>query len=118
MCGAFPEAPLCTRPCSKHLHISFIPIRHEALVAPGWSSEVVYPLPLASPGLWIQLFLASYGNTDLGKSNMKPLQKNPPAKAGDIRESGLFPGLGGAPGGGHGGPLQCSRPENSMDRGA
>ena len=49
---------------------------------------------------------------------MKPLQKNPPANSGDIRKSGLFPGLGGSPGGGHGGPLQYSRPENSMDRGA
>ena len=27
--------------------------------------------------------------------------KNPPANAGDIRDLGLIPGLGGSPGGGH-----------------
>ena len=30
---------------------------------------------------------------------------NPPAKAGDIRDSGWIPGLGRSPGGGHGNPL-------------
>ena len=44
--------------------------------------------------------------------------KNPPAKAGDARDSGLNPGSGRAPGGGNGNPLQCSRLENSLDRGA
>ena len=44
--------------------------------------------------------------------------QNLPAKAGDIRDSGLIPGLGRSPGGGHGNPLQCSCPENPMDRGA
>ena len=43
--------------------------------------------------------------------------KNPPANAGDIRDSGLIPGLGGYPGGGHGNPLQYSCLENPMDRG-
>ena len=32
--------------------------------------------------------------------------KNPLANAGDIREEGSIPGLGRAPGGGHGNPLQ------------
>ena len=44
--------------------------------------------------------------------------KNPPANAGDIRDSGTIPGWGRSPGGGHGDPLQDSRLENSMDRGA
>ena len=43
--------------------------------------------------------------------------KNPPANAGDIRNSGLIPGLGGYPGGGHDNPLQYSCLENPMDRG-
>ena len=34
------------------------------------------------------------------------------------RDWGLTPGLGRSPGGGHGSPLQCSCPENPMDRGA
>ena len=31
--------------------------------------------------------------------------KNPPAKAGDIRDMVLIPGSGRSPGGGHGNPL-------------
>ena len=43
--------------------------------------------------------------------------KNPPASAGDARDSGLIPGLGKSPGEGNGNPLQYSCLENSMDRG-
>ena len=38
--------------------------------------------------------------------------------AGDNRDMGSIPGLGGSPGGGHGNPLQYSCLENLMDRGA
>ena len=41
--------------------------------------------------------------------------KNPPVSAGD---SGLIPGSGKSPGGGHGNPLQCSCLGNPVDRGA
>ena len=41
--------------------------------------------------------------------------KNPPASAGD---TGLIPGSGRFPGGGHGNPLQYSCLENPKDRGA
>ena len=34
--------------------------------------------------------------------------KNLPANAGDVRDTGLVPGLGRSPGGGHGNPLQYS----------
>ena len=44
--------------------------------------------------------------------------KNPPANAGDVRDSGSIPGLGRSPGGGHGNPLQYSFLGNLMDRGA
>ena len=44
--------------------------------------------------------------------------KNPPANAGDIRDSGSIPGLGRSPGVGNGNPLHYSYLENSMDRGA
>ena len=43
--------------------------------------------------------------------------KNPPAKAGDMRDVASIPGLGRSPGEGHGNPLQYSRLENLMDRG-
>ena len=44
------------------------------------------------------------------------LVKNPPANAGDIRDTGLIPVSGRSPGGGHGNPLQYSCLENPMNR--
>ena len=44
--------------------------------------------------------------------------KNPPANAGDTRDTGSNPGLGRSPGGGNDYPLQYACLENSMDRGA
>ena len=44
--------------------------------------------------------------------------ENPPASAGDIRDTGLIPGSGRSPGGGHDHQLQHSCLENCMDRGA
>ena len=44
--------------------------------------------------------------------------KNPPANAGDVKDTGSTPRLGRSPGGGHGNPLQYSCRENLMDRGA
>ena len=43
--------------------------------------------------------------------------KNPSANAGDRRDTGLIPGWGRSPGGGHGNPLQYSCLESPMDRG-
>ena len=40
------------------------------------------------------------------------------ANAGDVRDSGMIPGLGRSPGEGNGNPLQCSGLENPMDGGA
>ena len=42
--------------------------------------------------------------------------KNLPVNAGDIRDAGSIPGLGGSPGDGHGNSLQYSCLENPMDR--
>ena len=44
--------------------------------------------------------------------------KNPPAKTGDPRDTGLIPGLGRSPGVGNGNLLEYSYLENLMDRGA
>ena len=44
--------------------------------------------------------------------------KKLPANAGDVRDTGLIPGLRRFPGGWHGNPLQHSCLENPMDRGA
>ena len=53
-----------------------------------------------------------------GASQVALAVKNPPANVGDIRDTGLIPGLGRSPGEGNGNPLQYSRLENFMDRGA
>jgi len=42
--------------------------------------------------------------------------KNPPANAGDVRDTGLIPGWGRSPGEGYGNLLQDSCLENPMDR--
>ena len=41
---------------------------------------------------------------------------NPPANAGDTRDTGSIPGLGRSPGRGNGNPFQYSCLENPMDR--
>ena len=53
-----------------------------------------------------------------GASQVALVVKNPPANAGDIRDSGSIPGSGRFPGEGHDNPLQYSCLENPMDRGA
>ena len=42
---------------------------------------------------------------EMEASQVAPVVKNLPAKAGDLRDVGLTPGLGISPGGGHGNPL-------------
>ena len=54
----------------------------------------------------------------LRASQMALMIKNMAANAGDIRDTGLIPGLGISPRRGHGNPLQYSCLENPMDRGA
>ena len=51
-------------------------------------------------------------------SQMALVVKNPPANAGDVRDTGSILGLGRSPGRGHGNFLQYSCLENPMDRGA
>ena len=51
-------------------------------------------------------------------SQVALLVKNPPPKAGGVKDSGSIPGSGRSPGGGNGNPLQYSCLENPMDRGA
>ena len=53
-----------------------------------------------------------------GASQVAPLAENLPADAQDVTVAGSIPGLGRSPGGGHSNPLQYSRLENPMDRGA
>ena len=54
----------------------------------------------------------------LRASQVALVVENPPASARDVRDLSSIPGSGRSPGGGHGNPLQYSRLENPMDRGA
>ena len=49
-------------------------------------------------------------------SQLVSVVKNLPANAGDIIDTGLIPGSGRSPGGGHGNPLLYSCLENPKDR--
>ena len=51
-------------------------------------------------------------------SQMVPVVKNPPAKAGTLRDGVSIPGLGRSPGEGHGKIFQYSFLENAVDKGA
>ena len=69
--------------------------------------------------IWLRV---SAGNSEgwgsLGGFQSGLVVKNPPANAGDTRDSDLIAGWGRSPGGGNGNPLQYSCLENPMDRGA
>ena len=54
--------------------------------------------------------------TSEGASQVVLVGKNPPANAGDIRDTGLIPGSGRSPGGVHGNLLQYSCLGNPMNR--
>ena len=54
----------------------------------------------------------------MGASQVALVVRNPPANAGDLRDTGLIPVSGRSPGGRHGNPLRFSCLENPMDRGA
>ena len=68
----------------------------------------------------LSVFLSSLFNLVCGQRTFQVtvVVKNPPAGAGDTRDTGSIPGSGRSPGIGSGNPLQYSCLENSMDRGA
>ena len=53
-----------------------------------------------------------------GASQVVLVVKNLPANGTNLRDTGVIPGSGRSPAGGHGNPLQYSCLENPMDRGA
>ena len=65
----------------------------------------------------IEFLISNYYGRIKG-SQVVLMVKNPPASAGDVRETDLIPGLGRSPGEGHGNPLQYSCLEKPMERGA
>ena len=67
--------------------------------------------------LLAQVVVQEFG-VSCGLSRVALMVKNPPASAGDVRDSGLIPWSGRSPGGGNGNPVQYACLENPMDRGA
>ena len=80
-------------------------------MAPSFS-YLVFALPLSSS------FSLHHPSQLHWASQVAPGVKNPPAKAGDVRNSRSVPGWARSPGGGHGNLLQDSCLESPMDRGA
>ena len=75
---------------------------------------------LCLPGSVSQMFTSVFAIVTIitGASQVATMVKNPPANAGNIRDSGSIRGSGRSPRGGRGHLLQYSCLENSMDRGA
>ena len=76
--------------------------------------EVFFSRYISSPTLWVVFTL--FQRCCLGFPDALVV-KNPPANAGDARDTGSTPGLGRFPGGKHGSPLQYSCWESPMYRG-
>ena len=69
--------------------------------------------------IYIYIYTRTHTHTHMYRACLVSLVvRNPPANAGHVRASGLIPGSGKSPGGGHGNSLQYSCLENPMDRGA
>ena len=78
---------------------------------------ILFPADLPDPGIKLgspALQVDSLPTELSGKPQVEQVVKNPPANAGDMRNSGLIPGSGRSPGEGNGYPLQYSGLENSM----
>ena len=80
-----------------------------SLASPALASGFFTTVPHGKPRSYLYMYMDFKDGS---------VVKNLPANAGDARDSGLIPGLGGSLGVGNGNPLQYSCPENSMDRGA
>ena len=77
-------------------------------------------LPSLGPALWFccPSLCTALHIRECWTSRVALVVKNPPANAGDVRDTGSIPGSGRSPGGGHGNPLQYSCLDSAMDRGA
>ena len=75
------------------------------------------------PCAWLPLMLSYWWHNSTGsrtteQASWVALVKNPPARAGAVRDAGAIPGLGRSPREGNDNPLQYSCLGNLMDRGA
>ena len=76
--------------------------------------ECSFPSPMHESEKWKWSHsVVPNGSVYLQTSQVMLVVKNPPANAGDIRDTGCIPGSGRPPGGEHGNPLQYSCLENA-----
>ena len=87
------------------------------MLKPLYPQDMVPPCPLACKPCKYPVLINHFLSITLGFSGGAS-GKEPACHARDIRGVSSIPGSGRSPGGGHGNPLQYSRLENPMDRGA
>ena len=92
-------------------------------IKPCWKLDFSKSFSQSNLSSWIPGYSPQFGANKIflflfWASQVALVVKNLPANAGDVRDTGLIPGLGRSPGGGHGNPLQYSCLENPMDWGA
>ena len=88
---------------------------------PCWKPDFSKSFSQSNLSSWIPGYSPQFGSNQIflflfWASQVALVIKNPPANAGDIRDTSSVPGLGRSPGGGQGNPLQYSCLENPMDR--
>ena len=83
-----------------------------------FSGPIQLLLPVFASYLLLNTFLPFFSPNSMFDwvSQVTVVVKNPPAIAGDVRDTGLLPGSRRYPGGGHGNPLQYSCLENPLER--
>ena len=101
---------ICNLSCLSSL------ILHKCKIHSGTCLSLLFCQPVCPWVLITIIFCCFFTTSDA--SQAAQVVKNPPARAGDLRDVGSTPGSGRSPGGGHGETLQCSCLENPMDRGA
>ena len=116
-CGAVPHE--CGLELSfRILWVPGIPLSYSfySSFLPSFSSHQVSFSSFPWPERWVNFKVLTICTNFMGASQVTLEVKNPPANAGDTRDSGSILGSGRSPGGGSGNPLQYSCLENSMDR--
>ena len=112
-CGAVPHE--CGLELSfRILWVPGIPLSYSfySSFLPSFSSHQVSFSSFPWPERWVNFKVLTICTNFMGASQVTLEVKNPPANAGDTRDSGSILGSGRSPGGGSGNPLQYSCLEN------
>ena len=83
------------------------------------ATSTLYQLPSSFSSRLLRLcflFVYNLRSAHFIPDRVALMVKNSPANAGDVRDTGSIPRLGGSSGRGHGNPLQCSCLENPHEQ--